>query len=113
MREELDNKLCKKYPEIFKDRHASMNHTCMCWGFSHDDGWYTLIDQLCSFIMWHCEHYNWNIEESKYDKLEPPVAVQVKEKLGQLRFYYRGGDKTIENSVAHLMIMFILGILDG
>lgn len=55
MREELDNKLCAKYPKIFRDRNAPMNQTCMCWGFEHDDGWYNIIDQMCANIQHHID----------------------------------------------------------
>lgn len=53
MRKELDELLCKKYPKIFRDRHAPMNETCMCWGFDCGDGWFNIIDQLCANIQWH------------------------------------------------------------
>jgi hypothetical protein len=56
MREELDNKLCAKYPKIFRDRNAPMNQTCMCWGFEHGDGWYNIIDMMCANIQ---HHINW------------------------------------------------------
>jgi hypothetical protein len=56
MREELDNKLCAKYPKIFRDRNAPMNQTCMCWGFEHDDGWYNIIDMMCANIQHHIDH---------------------------------------------------------
>ena len=46
----LDEYLCKKYPKIFRDRHAPMTQTCLCWGFEHGDGWFFLIDALCSNI---------------------------------------------------------------
>jgi hypothetical protein len=55
MREELDNKLCAKYPKIFRDRSAPMNQTCMCWGFDHGDGWYNIIDQMCANIQHHID----------------------------------------------------------
>jgi len=55
MREELDNKLCAKYPKIFRDRNLPMNQTCMCWGFEHDDGWYNIIDQMCANIQHHID----------------------------------------------------------
>ena len=55
MREELDNKLCAKYPKIFRDRRAPMNQTCMCWGFEHGDGWYNIIDQMCANIQHHID----------------------------------------------------------
>ena len=50
MKDELDDKLVEKYPKIFKDRHADMRTTCMCWGMETGDGWYWLIDNLCSTI---------------------------------------------------------------
>ncbi len=55
MREELDNQLCQKYPKIFRDRRAPMNQTCMCWGFSHGDGWYNIIDKMCANIQHHID----------------------------------------------------------
>ena len=50
MSPELDKYLCEKYPKIFSERHASMQETCMCWGLECDDGWFFLIDALCSGI---------------------------------------------------------------
>jgi hypothetical protein len=50
MREELDAKLCEKYPLLFRDRNAPMTQTCMCWGFCCGDGWYNLIDMLCAHL---------------------------------------------------------------
>ena len=50
MREELDLKLVEKYPLIFKNRYAPMTETAMCWGFSHGDGWYNIIDTLCGLL---------------------------------------------------------------
>lgn len=50
MKQELDDALCKAYPKIFKMRHAPMTQTCMCWGFEIGDGWYDIIDNMCSLI---------------------------------------------------------------
>lgn len=52
---ELDNKLCQKYPKIFKDRYADMRTTAMCWGFEHDSGWYNILDKLCANIQGHID----------------------------------------------------------
>ena len=82
MKKELDDALCAKYPLIFKDRHADMRTTAMCWGFDCGDGWYALIDCLCSMLMWD-KHTGKQIEN-------PPIAMQVKEKFGTLRFYVSG-----------------------
>jgi hypothetical protein len=50
MRKELDEALCAKYPEIFRDRNGDMRTTAMCWGFECGDGWYNIIDGLCATI---------------------------------------------------------------
>lgn len=79
MKKELDEELCKKYPKIFRDRHANRQTTCMCWGLECGDGWYWLIDNLCKMLMW-------DPTTGKQNE-NPPVATQVKEKFGALRFY--------------------------
>jgi len=121
VRKELDEKLCEKYPLIFKDRHENMQNTAMCWGFECGDGWYNIIDTLCGLLYSDYRHakgqydylaeklgkprYGFKsdgtpsgeivtqemIDEKKtnLDEAEKrvPVAVQVKEKFGGLRFY--------------------------
>jgi hypothetical protein len=115
MRKELDEALCAKYPLIFKDRNENMMNTAMCWGFDHGDGWYNIIDVLCGlltsdyrqaksrydFIKDKVNQPRWesskdfitqeHIDEAKArldeETLKVPVAVQVKEKFGGLRFY--------------------------
>lgn len=84
MTKNLDELLCQKYPVIFRDRHAPMNQTAMCWGFACGDGWFTLIDVLCASLM----------ESVRDNGSSVPVAVQVKEKFGGLRFYVNGGTET-------------------
>jgi len=68
MRKELDERLCKKYPNLYKQQY-------MCWGFCCGDGWYDILDELSA-------------------KLEPcgVEVMQVKEKFGTLRFYVAGID---------------------
>lgn len=94
MQQELDAQLCEKYPEIFAERHLSEMQTCMCWGFSHGDGWFNIIDQLCANIQ---SHINWQTKQGH--EVPQVVAEQVKEKFGTLRFYYRGGDDVINGMV--------------
>lgn len=55
MSPELDERLVKKYPKIFKDRYADMRTTAMCWGFECGDGWYNIIDALCANIQSHID----------------------------------------------------------
>lgn len=73
MNRELEEKLVKKYPKLFRNYRGDPRQTCMAWGMTCGDGWYNLIDELCS-------------------KLEPfgLTAAQVKEKFGGLRFYIEG-----------------------
>ena len=101
MREELDKKLCEKYPKIFKDRHGDMKETLMCWGFECGDGWYNIIDQLCANIQHYTDWNNQNFAKGfkQYKEVSQVVAVQIKEKFGTLRFYYDGGDDTIGGMV--------------
>jgi len=114
MRRELDEALCAKYPLIFKDRNADMRTTAMCWGLECGDGWYNIIDVLCGMLTseYHDvqSRYDYLMEvgvgnvlygtktvtqeavdeaKAKLDEetLKVPVAVQVKEKFGGLRFY--------------------------
>lgn len=81
MTKELQDKLYEKYPKIFKQKDLPMNETAMCWGITCGDGWYWLIDKLCSNLQFNIDH---NAHTGKYPQVE---AVQVKEKFGGLRFY--------------------------
>ena len=62
MKKELDEALCAKYPEIFRDRHGDMRETAMCWGFNCGDGWYNIIDATCDVIQNHIDNHNRHIE---------------------------------------------------
>jgi len=147
MKKEHDEYLVKKYPRLFRDRYKPMTETCMCWGFSHGDGWFNIIAALCGNIQHHIDwarkqrahnlQYNrclkralngdtagliwfytygkggpsdWthkqvaeaiaSIKFREVPESVPQVVVdQVKEKFGTLRFYYHGGDATIDGMV--------------
>jgi hypothetical protein len=103
MKEELDKKLCEKYPKIFKNRNGSMQETCMCWGFSHDDGWYDIVDSLCASIQNHINNKRYQFREMSqedFDEEHQVVAAQVKEKFGGLRFYIDGGDDWVYGAIS-------------
>lgn len=133
MREELDNKLVEKYPLLYRDRHAPINQTAMCWGFSHGDGWYNIIDNL-SYLL--CSKYNqckdrydfakecfdnggktpWGkevtaeeVEQKRLEMVEAektvPTVVQVKEKFGTLRFYINAGTDEHYNYITFAEVM--------
>ena len=50
MNEENTKYLYDKYPEIFADKDKSMQETCMYWGLECGDGWFTILDKMCSNI---------------------------------------------------------------
>jgi len=62
MKRELDEELCRKYPLIFKNRHAHMTETAMCWGFECGDGWYNIIDVLCGLL-----YNDYRLAQTKYE----------------------------------------------
>ena len=105
MRDELDNILVQKYPKIFRDRNKSMQETCMCWGFSHGDGWYNIIEAACRNIQ---NHIDWkrkqepyaSMTDEEFDEIHQPVAAQVKEKFGGLRFYVDNSDDYVRGVIA-------------
>ena len=90
MKQELQNRLFEKYPNIFKQKDLPATDTCMCWGITCGDGWYNILDTLCSQIKHQLEYNIGNDEGSIIVE-----ATQVKEKYGGLRFYYSGGDEFI------------------
>jgi hypothetical protein len=91
----LDDYLCNKYPKIFADRNKPPTETCMCWGFSHQAGWFFLINYLCQSIQSYIDSYN----KAEPNSVPQVVADQVKEKFGSLRFYFHGGNDEIHGMV--------------
>lgn len=100
MRQELDDALVRDFPNLYKDRHADMRSTCMCWGFCCGDGWEPIIRRLSEKLeamivalpepqevpahdtaFGHCDAYT----------PERPCALQVKEKFGGIRVYLTSG----------------------
>lgn len=85
MTRELDKKLCAKYPKIFANRHGDMRTTAMCWGFECGDGWYWLIDRLCSNLQWNTDHNNksYVIENERLRKLVPFLEKMIRKIPGK------------------------------
>ena len=108
MNEKLQNDLIKTYPKIFKNIGGDETKTCMAHGIQCNDGWYDLLDSLCYRISIHCTAQNtrYIVETDKYEFVlegDPEymqvVAAQIKEKMGELRFYTDGGDATTEGMI--------------
>jgi len=103
VRDELDKLLCEKYPKIFRDRGKSMQESCMYWGFEHGDGWFDIVESLCANIQ---NHVDWKrrqhpeLSDGEFDEEHQPVAAQVKEKFGGLRFYMDNTDDYIQGAIS-------------
>ena len=110
MKKELQEKLFKKYPKIFRQKDLSMQETAMCWGIACGDGWYDLIDELCGEIQNRVDNVNrqikYKIENSPKTLIPTRIemlvceATQVKEKFGSLCFYTYGGDDFIDGAIS-------------
>lgn len=67
--------IIQKYPLLFARYYLPMTHTCMCWGLQIGEGWYPIIDDLCSKIQNLIDKNI--IKEFEFD--------EIKEKYGSLR----------------------------
>ena len=78
MKQELQEQLFQKYPDLFVEKDLPMSQTCMGWGIDTGDGWYDLLADLCVKISHLCG----------YSPFMSCVFTQVKEKYGTLRVYF-------------------------
>jgi len=93
LKRELQDKLFKNYPKLFKQKDDDKTVTCMCWGCECGDGWYWLLDQLCDCIQSYLD------SNAKHLNLEQIEVVQIKEKFGGLRFYTSYHIDTVEGMI--------------
>lgn len=75
---EKEQKIFNKYPEIFRNTNLSVKQSCMAWGLDCPTQWFDKIEFACSLLN------NLSFRGTKAEF----IAVQVKEKFGELRFYY-------------------------
>lgn len=78
MKQDLQEKLIKKYPELFVGTSKSITESMMAFGLECGDGWYDLIDEMCQKI----EDY-----VAEHHPEHPVEFFQIKEKYGELRVY--------------------------
>ena len=86
--EEFVKDLETKYPKIFAEPYG---------GIACGAGWWPIIQALCSQIQHYTDWQNKNHE--KHPVVAQVTVNQIKEKFGGLRFYYSGGDDTIDGMV--------------
>lgn len=88
MSPEKQEELFKKYPKIFNN----LNYT------ECGDGWYDLVERLCAVIQNEADNAGYRLSDEEKEALQP-LAVQVKEKFGGLRFYIYGGNDEIRGAI--------------
>lgn len=84
MSPELDTKLCERHPRLFKS--ASLDKG---WGFECLDGWFGIIDTLCSLI----ENHQSRGSASRFR------IYRIREKFGLLEVNYAHPDRYIQGLV--------------
>jgi hypothetical protein len=90
----FEARMLERFPKMFAEPYG---------GFCVGEGWWLIIESLCSHIQ---SHIDWNNQRAeKYPELcykqVPQVTVaQIKEKFGGLRFYYDGGNDIIAGMVS-------------
>lgn len=82
VKKELDDALCRDFPNTFRDRNGSARDTCMCWGFECGDGWEPIIRQAAEKIEPILHKYFEGYQDASM------TSAQVKEKFGGLRWYW-------------------------
>ena len=119
MQDKLEKYLYKKYPKLFVNEQKTMKESPMVWGCTCGDGWFFLLDNLCSAITKYIEYQHSQVEyyddyernfqsegaskpyrpDYAYEKVKQVHFDQVKEKFGSLRIYYTGGDEKIQSMI--------------
>ena len=82
MSPEKEKQLFEKYPKIF----SNLKYT------ECGDGWYDIIDSLCAVLQNEADNVAYRLPEEEKEASQP-LAAQVKEKFGGLRFYIYGGNE--------------------
>lgn len=96
MNEENTQKLYQDFPRLYRNAHADVKSTGMCWGFECGDGWFRLIHDLSAAIEAEAIKVGLDPESEEW-----PMAAQVKEKFGTLRLYLRGYSDPIHELINH------------
>ena len=97
MEEKKLEELTKKYPAIFEGRTLP-NGDVVPFHFECDNGWYDIIDVLCSNIQRENEMESYRLKREG-EEYAPVIASQVKEKFGGLRFYVDGHNDRVSGMI--------------
>ena len=84
------NQLIAKYPKIFISEYAV--------NYDIPDAWIQLVDDLCCAIQNHVDRFK-RYDANGVHAVEQVICKQMKEKFGELRFYYENGNEYISGMV--------------
>jgi len=97
--DEFVARMHEKFPNMFAKPYG---------GFSVGQGWWDIIESLCAqidgYTKWKNNTREARLIDNPYNSIIPDavpqvVVAQIKEKFGGLRFYYDGGDDTIDGMI--------------
>jgi hypothetical protein len=109
MNKHLEKYLSVKYPKIFKNIYGPIDQTCMARGIACDDGWFFLLDDLCSQIQDRVDcppkikrNNLSNYLKRSWNFLTAVIPMSFKNKLKyKLYFYLTYEDKKIDQVVVN------------
>lgn len=84
MRPERETELYSKHPRLLIYRPGQGENLPMQFGIQCGDGWHFLIDRLLNRVQVHADEEGFQ-----------PVVLQIKEKVGALRVYWRDADDVV------------------
>lgn len=92
MKHELQQQLFDKYPSLFRERTLPPEKSLMCFGCDHGDGWYDILEDICTKI-------------NAIDTKNEVTFSQIKEKFGELRIYFNfsGEDEDVYRKVEDII----------
>jgi len=88
MKPELENKLYKDFPKLFRQKDLPITESAMGWGIDTPDEWFSVIYKACNLIQGYCDSIKEQIE-----------FTQIKEKFGLLRMYSSGSDAYVNGVI--------------
>ncbi|GGF00247.1 hypothetical protein GCM10011611_02320 [Aliidongia dinghuensis] len=83
MNDLYEETLFARWPDLYRGRFEPLTVNLMAFGCECNDGWYAVLDALSWVLTTHARALD----------RPPPIAVQVKEKYGALRYYAHGDDE--------------------
>jgi hypothetical protein len=97
MNNDLTTRLVKRFKVLYQDFYSPMSETCMCWGFSHGDGWFDIIWQLSLAIEEELD-YSWFRKQcfllAKQQSRKWNALIYKLSPVRQRKFHFEGSGKT-------------------